>query len=171
MKHSANYSIVRKSFVNSCDNELRGINATCKVIFAYSGKFADVFNEDGVDANIFASSANVVDLFREKLPQIFNKDGAICSFKFILDNDDNAEVIKAYKETYEHETIPATPTMGQRVRFKIPRTKWTTNQLYGLVVKACKPVKVSQVEALNKEIEDLKRQLEKANESKKGSKK
>ena len=71
MKHSANYSIVRKSFVNSCDNELRGINATCKVIFAYSSKFSEVFNEDGVDANIFASSANVVDLFREKLPQIY----------------------------------------------------------------------------------------------------
>ena len=133
MKTTSIYSSAKKSFIFAADCEQRGLNATLKAIYTVIGSSVEAqntLNFDGLNKSVFASSAKFVEYLKANLPIVFDEKGAICSFKFVDDNDENVTTFAGFQT----EKVQVNDTC--KIKVFVPCYKFTCTQVYNLAKKA-----------------------------------
>ena len=144
----SDYSANKSLFAFKADSELRGINATCKVIVSlYDSK-------DKETLSTFAYDSMNIDSFRDKsfigvakkfTPNYFDSKGQICRLvKLYKDNTDTKERYESLDKDFE--SLSGIDGNGEYKFFKIPIYKWSTLGLYNFAKRAYKAqIKVGKV--------------------------
>ena len=133
MKTTSIYASAKKSFIFAADCEQRGLNATLKAIYTVIGSSVEAqntLNFDGLNKSVFASSAKFVEYLKANLPIVFDEKGAICSFKFV---DDNEEIATTFAG-FQTEKVQINDTC--KIKVFVPCYKFTCTQVYNLAKKA-----------------------------------
>lgn len=134
------YQSEKREFTFAADCEQRGLNATIKAINAVINQPAAVrtLAADSLRKDVFKTSAVYVDYLRANLPQVFNKDGALCAVKVVEDTDNNREIYAGY----QIEECKVNDSLC--IRVWIPKVKFTCTEVYNLAKKAAKGVKAAE---------------------------
>ena len=137
MKKTTIYQTEKKAFMFSADCEQRGLNATLKAINATitSPEAVRTLSADGLKKEVLKCASNYVEFLRANLPQVFNKDGALCAVKVVEDTDNNRDIYAGYQ--IEEISVNNTPS----IRVYIPAIKFTCTQVYNLAKKATQGAK------------------------------
>ena len=145
MKTTSIYASAKKSFIFAADCEQRGLNATLKAIYTVIGSSVEAqntLNFDGLNKSIFATSAKFAEYLKTNLSIIFDEKGAICSFKFVEDNDENATTFASFQT----ERVQVNDTC--KIKVFIPCYKFTCTQVYNLAMDEAETAKTVAMEAI-----------------------
>lgn len=134
---TTDYSVSKKAFTFKADSELRGINATCKVILSmYDNKDRDLlsvlaYDSMKIDYFVDKSFINVAKIYT---PNYFDSKGQICSLRKLY--KETEDKYKDFEKTFE--SLNGVDGVGEYKFFKIPVYKWSTNGLYNFAKRAYK---------------------------------